>query len=299
MTPTTFLSRVLRPSSVAAGVMLALMYGLAFYGNAMAQSQITLTTNEIPGVELLGSEHIPENVSSAIKTNNLSGILPYTVVVHNTGSLPITGLDIRYELLIAGDLVVHNFFYGSPGDLADPESFPVIAPGKTAVIGPSHVVNEQLMSWTGLSPSSGLVSNVKATVERFYSRAERISVSIDSVIRSDGVLRGPDQSGTLQKFKQQMSGYTEFRDQLLKRFEAGASDVEVKLWLQQIADAILVSPGKNRPVDQSIVIKKDLAREYLAHITHGRRQRAWDTLKTASPELYLRRIAKVRKEAQR
>ncbi len=281
----------------AAYLFLLLLCNITLCSNSMAQSRISLTTNGITGIDLFGSEHVTEKIATAIKTSDAATLLPYIVVVSNTGSLPITGLDVRYEIITSGDEVVNNFFYGSPDTLSDSGAFPIIAPGQTIVIGPNHLMNEQLMNGETLSLSGRQTISIARTASSL-SKADRIKISIDSVIHSNGVLTGPDRSGTLLKFRQEITGYTEFRDQLLKLFSEGAPDTSIISWLTDTRDAKVTRSGKNQPLDRSVIIKKSLAQEYLAYMKQGRRQYALDTVKAELPELKLRRTIKVRKETQ-
>lgn len=278
-------------------VYLFLLCSIALGNSAMAQPQVTLTTNGIQGIELSESENIPDKLLTILRASDAAVLLPYTVVVYNKGSLPITGLDVRYEIVTHGDMVVKNFFYGSPVDIADFASFPVIAPGQGVAIGPSHAVNEQLMSRGMLSLSAKHISSITRTVE-FMSGADRIKIAIDSVIHTGGILSGPDRSGTLRRFHQEIAGYKEFRDELLKRFSKGESDADIVSWLLEARDAKVVRSGRNQPLDRGVIMKKLVAQEYLSYMSQGRREYAWNTLKAATPEVKLRRIIKVRKEVQ-
>src|SRR5215831_9613325 len=81
---------------------------LALGTSAMAQPKVLITANGIRGVEILGSENVPTETAMNLRQRAADGILPYIVIVRNTGSLPITGLDIRYEIITNNDTVVNN-----------------------------------------------------------------------------------------------------------------------------------------------------------------------------------------------
>jgi len=155
----------------------------------MAQPKVLITANGIRGVEILGSENVPTETAMNLRQRAADGILPYIVIVRNTGSLPITGLDIRYEIITNNDTVVNNFFYGSPTDFSDPASPPIIAPGRTATFSPSHAVNQQV-NWDGLSLSDREVMEIGRRADVFR-QADKIRISVDSVIRSDGRMLAP------------------------------------------------------------------------------------------------------------
>jgi hypothetical protein len=116
--------------------------------------------------------------------------------------------------------------------------------------------------------------------------------------RADGLIVGPDHSGTFQKFQRELWGYTKFRNELLRRLSAGESDNAVISWLVQIKELKLIRPGKNQPLDRGTILQKQLAQQYLALMEKGRRQACWETLSKATPEQALRRIIKVRQQAK-
>jgi hypothetical protein len=262
----------------------------------MAQPKVLLTANGIEGIEILGNENVSTETAMNLRQRNADGVLPYVVVVHNTGSLPVTGLDIRYEIVTKNDIVVNNFFYGSPTDLADLASPPVIAPGKTATFSPNHAVNQQV-NWDGLSLSDREVMEIGRTAGVFRE-ADQIRISVDSVIRSDGTIVGPDLSGTYRMFQQEIWGYKEFRNNLLKKFSDGESDASIMSWLTQTANLHVRKSGKNQRSDHGVISQKMLAQEYLTLMENGKRQESWDRLQKTTPEVALRRITKVHPEVK-
>jgi hypothetical protein len=262
----------------------------------MAQPKVLLTANGISGIEILGNEHVSTDTATKLRHRAADGILPYVIVVRNTGSLPVTGLDIRYEITTNGTMVVHDFFYGSPTDLADAASPPVIAPGKTATFSPSHKVSQQV-NWDGLSLSDRDVVDISRTAD-LYREADQIRISVDSVIRSDGTIVGPDLSETYRMFQQEIWGYREFRNELLRRFSEGESDDNITLWLTQTANLTVRTTGRNQRADRGVIAQRMLAHEYLALLEAGQRQEGWDRLKATTPEVALRRIAKVHPEVK-
>jgi hypothetical protein len=262
----------------------------------MTQPRVSVTSNDIDGVEIRPSRSIPESVVTTLKENSADGLLPYVVLIRNTGQLPITGIDVRYTVDSKDDEVVHNFFYGSPVDLADSSSIPVIAPGTTVVISPCHLANEQI-NWGHFSLTTQQLSEVRNKVD-FFNEAFEVHISVDSVIRSNGIIDGPDHSGTFRGFQKQISGYTNFRNELLGRLSADESDEIVISWLRQIKDLKVIRTGKNQPLDGGIIVQKQLAQEYLALMEKGQRQACWEALSERTPERALRRIYKVRQQAK-
>ena len=263
----------------------------------MTQPHVSLTSNSIDGIEIRPSWSTPENVVRALREHSADGLLPYVVVICNNGPLPITGIDIRYTVTTStGDEVVNNFFYGSPVDLADSRSLPVITSGQSLVVSPHHLVNEQI-NWGQLSLTD---QQMTATAKKldFFNKADRVDISVDSVIRSDGLIVGPDRSGTFQNFQRELWGYTKFRNELLRRLSAGESDDTVISWLVQIKDLKVIRPGKNQALDRGTILQKQLAQQYLALMEKGRRQACWETLSKATPEQVLRRIIKVHQQAK-
>lgn len=266
------------------------------YTNAAAQPTMSLTNNRISGVEIANGGSIPAGVVAALKSNSADGMLPYTAVVRNTGSLPVTGLDIRYGISTKGKEVSRNFLYLSHVDVASAESVPIAVPGGSVVITPYQKLNEELMgTGSSVSLTGGDVDNI-GRLTGLLNSADQVTISIDSVIRSDGTIVGPDRSLTFRGFQSQISAYTEFRNDLLGRFSGGATDADIIAWLQQVESQRIVHPV-NEPPDPSILRVKLWAQEYLGLIQNKGRQHAWDTLKEATPERTLSQIFKVRQES--
>lgn len=259
-----------------------------------AQPRISLTNKGISGVEIVNGGSIPAGVVAALKSNSADGMLPYTVVVRNTGSLPVTGLDIRYGISTKGTEVSRDFLYLSPVDVASATSIPIIAPGGSVVISPYHRVNEQMMGRGSLSLSNDDIAGIGNALD-FLNGADEITISVDSLIRSDGTMVGPDLCLRFRSFQRQISTYTEFRNELLARFAGSATDADIIAWLQQIASLQLVKP-MNGPPDRGLMLEKMKAREYLRYMEQGKRQYAWDALKGATPERALGQIFKVHQE---
>ena len=260
----------------------------------MTQPHVSLTGNDIDGIEIRGSWNASESVVKALRSAD--GLLPFVVVIRNTGQLPITGIEIRYTVTSQGEEVVNDFFYGSPVDLADSSSIPVIAPGQNLVISPNHLTNEQI-NWGHLSLTDQQLLVIGNKVD-FLNRADEVHISVDSVIRSNGIIYGPDRSGTFRNFQSEISGYTKFRNELLRKLSAGESNETVINWLVQTKDLRLIKTAKNQPLDRGILIQKQLAQKYLAFMETGQRQACWEALNDATPEQALRRINKIRQQAK-
>lgn len=263
-----------------------------------AQPTVALTNNGISFIQILGSGSIPPDTVSAVKATSAEGILPYSVVVRNTGSLPITGLDILYNISANGKEVPRDFFYLSPGDVADATSQPVIPPGGEVVLSPYHALNQALLGGNVLSLPGRDVAGIKDLVS-FLDGSTHVAVSVDSVIRSDGTIVGPDRSLRYQSIQDQIRAYTEFRDELLKRFADGETDAQIASWLQQTASQHIVRSTNSPEHDRGLMLKKAAARRYLGYLAQGQRQQALEALKEATTERALGQVIKVHQEVSR
>jgi hypothetical protein len=260
--------------------------------SAAAEPEISSTSNGISGIEIANSGSIPEGIVAELKSNSADGMLPYAIVVRNTSSLSVTGLAIRYEIRANGNVTWRNFLYLSHLDVASADSTPIVGPRGSVVITPYHKLNEQLM---GTGSSVSLTDRDIDYIERltgFLNSANQVTISIDSVIRSDGTIVGPDHSLTFRGFQRQISAYTDFRNELLGRFAEGGTDADIIAWLQQVESQRSVHPV-NEPPDPGIMLVKLRAQEYLGFIENQGRQYAWDTLKGATPEKALSQFYKV------
>jgi len=259
--------------------------------NAAAEPAISSTSNGISGIEIANSGRIPEGIVAELKSNSADGLLPYAIVVRNTGSLSVTGLAIRYGISVNGNMTWRNFLYLSHSDVANADSIPVIVPGGSTVLTPYHTLNEQLMGTGYVSLNGNDIDNIER-LTGFLNSANQVTISIDSVIRSDGTIVGPDRSLTFQGFQRQISAYTKFRNELLRRFAEDATDADTIAWLQQVQSQRIVHPV-NEPPDPGTMRVKLMAQEYLGFIKNQGHQYAWDTLKGATPEKALGQFFKV------
>ena len=273
----------------------ALALVASFPANSAAASPIiSLTNNEINGIEIANGGSIPANEVSAIR-DSADALLPYTVVVRNTGSLPVTGIDIRYSLNRNGKEVSRDFLYLSHGDVASTTSLHIIPPGGQVVITPYHKANEEMLGRGSLSLSSEDITDLENAVG-YLNASDQVTISVDSVIRSDGIMVGPDRCLRFQGFQQRISAYTEFRNELLKRFAAGEADSDIIACLRQLSSQHQVRKMNATAPDRAIMMTKMKAGEYLSYLTQGQRQHAWDQLKKATPERVLSQIYKIRQE---
>ncbi len=128
--------------------------------------------------------------------------------LRNTGNpLEVTGLVIRYEISVNGNAVSWAFHYLSTAqpyvtfpDLASPDTPPIIAPGGSIIIVPFHNLNDARM----ITETRG------GNKTDFLNSADVVTISVDSVIRSDGTISGPDRSLQFAFFQREISDYTEF-----------------------------------------------------------------------------------------
>ena len=270
---------------------------VTLHSSAMAKTpSMFFETNGIQGIEIFSSDRVPTPQVAEISAGEASSVLPFSVWIRNSGPLPVTGIDIRFQIITGDDAVVRTYFYGSP-DITE-TGYPVLAPGAGLLITPEHIINNQLMNGGRLSLNERARVVLHQTID-LLAGADRIEVSVDSVIHADGILRGPDRSGTLFKFQQRIDAYSRFRNELLRRLSAGDPDQKLIAWLQEQADQRVVRPGKNLPVDHGQLETKTVAQEYATYLQQGRRNFASEKITADTPEKKLKRIIKVRREEER
>lgn len=266
-------------------------------GCLMAQPNIVLTSSTLAGIELRGSAAIPPELSQPFGAASVASLIPYAIVVRNTGRTAVTGLDIRYLLTTRGHTIVKNFFYGST-DMADATSVPVIAPGKAIVICPDHLINEQMLSGGRISIAARHIDEMNHKLDMYFRNADTVSISVDSVIRSGGTMSGPDLEGRNDLFQRQIQAYTQFRSDLLAQFSQGVPDAHIIAWLGTVAQQKVGRLKPSNVVDHGAVLQRMLAAQYLALLRAGQRQQAWNMLADSTPEVELHQIINVHKEAE-
>jgi hypothetical protein len=199
-----------------------------------------------------------------------SGLLPYTVAVKNSGSAPITGLDLLYTAMVGGKPIHRNFFYSSPDLIADKS--PLLLPGQEIVLSPDHKSNMAVITH---QPS---VSPQPETIT-FFQAAQSVEMSVDLVILAGGQVEGPDLAGTLHKLQQTVDTYRKFRQTLLTRLQGTESDASLTSWLQQETQIRIIKRPGEMFADRSLLLKRQIAQEYLGHLKAGRRAQAVATLR--------------------
>lgn len=261
-----------------------------------AEPAITVTPTVIQGLEVIGpaSPAYSEEASRLLGgiTPELSPLLKYGVIVRNTGKLAVTGIDVLYELDIENRRVTKNYLYSSP-DMAS-ELLPVIAPNTAMLLVPEHAVNSLAVDRRQITVPAEVAKRIRDTVA-FLSTARNVTVSVDSVVRSDGMLTGPDRAGTLNKFRRSIEGYQVFREDLISRLNRGEPNEAIVAWLKQLADARVMKVRPEVPTDRATIVQKQLAQEYLGYLTAGNRSGALQDLIQKTPETQMRQIIRVKR----
>jgi hypothetical protein len=260
------------------------------------EPRVVVNDNQIRGITVIASNAgaFGSETARLVGTipQELTPLLPYAVIIRNSGTLPITGIDILFDLTIAGKHITRNYLYTS-FDMSGSE-MPIIAPGATLLIFPEHWVNSFVISKQSLPVSSQLNAAVTRALS-IIGKSQEVSISIDSVIHSDGKLKGPDLAGTLQKFQQSIDGYRGFRNEILTRLRRGESNGAVIAWLNEKAHARLIKTRSESAINRASVMYEALAEEYLQHMVRGERAIALQKLETATPEKEMRRIINIRR----
>ncbi len=117
--------------------------------------------------------------------------LPFSVVIKNSGSRPISAFLVRYDLIFpqSGRPTTHHFQH-----IKSPTGPPLILPGSTFPLTPlgrlSTAIHKRRVA------EVNQVALAKLFNERLgeYESQTNIAVSLDSVLFTDGVFAGPDLS---------------------------------------------------------------------------------------------------------
>jgi hypothetical protein len=211
---------------------------------------------------------------SATATGALRDVLPYSIVVENQSSIPLIGLEVRFTIATAGKgPMTKTFFFnslGRPGEC-------ILLPGRSRVITPVNSLN---VSGSGLSTEDPFRPGAVAEQIRVLQNADTVSVAVDLVIASDGRMAGPDRGGTLQRLKGSAEGYRQMRAEYLSRPDSlhDAPSASLEQWLEtEAAQKVMINPQTRTP-DSAQVVRKQLARRWLAQIKSGQKQQLNDRL---------------------
>ena len=139
---------------------------------------------------------------------------PYSVVVTNSGSQALIGIDVRFSIKFADRTVPRNFFYNS---FPQPDR-PLLPAGRSLLVTPIKSANA-IAGGAPIRQGSGgaLNSADDQSVIQMLISAQEVNISIDLVVAADGRTAGPDLAKSVKKLAQQKEAYSALRSELLAR----------------------------------------------------------------------------------
>jgi hypothetical protein len=237
-----------------------------------------------------------QQVSRAMNLNaysKLERVLPYSVVVTNAGTTPISAIGIRFAVTTAGKIVNRDFFYQSFNQPAHP----ILAPGVSRLFTPLKAANAVAAGapWArggGDAGPSALPSEAGAI--RMLDAADGIRASIDLVVAPDGRLAGPDKMSTVWKLTSQMRGYSELREQCLEKLRRNDSDESMERWLNTVASQSVLRDMQSGLVDRSTSVQIQYAKSWLTYFRNKKRSDLESELTQSRPEVLFSAVLSLR-----
>ena len=170
--------------------------------------------------------------------DRIGDVLPYSVVVTNAGTTPISALTVvfRYTFLNNPKPTQSTFFYHKFG-----QSEPLLAPGVSRLFTPfktfsalaAGALDAALMRPDRKTRIREPLDNVRA--------AQKIETSVDLVVSTDGRRVGPDTSQVISVLSQRSQAHDAMKSELLGRLAKGQ---DVHGWLtSQVNLPIVVRPN--------------------------------------------------------
>jgi hypothetical protein len=181
--------------------------------------------------------------------------LPYSVILSNTGSVPIVGLAVRFNITTAGKTVVRDFFYYSYFRTGNP----VLAPGQMIVFTPVRSAND-LVHGRASGPLNVPSDSQDLTL---LASSERIHVVVDLVVAPDGRRAGQDAGKHIAQMLAQAQAFRAMGTEFVARNNAGATDADLKVWLRRFVT--------NQSKDRYVATQRRMAHEWTALLDSGKR----------------------------
>lgn len=208
----------------------------------------------------------------ASAASTLSSLAPYSLAVTNSTRLPISAVVVRYPRVNNKGQTVEGalkFRFATKG-LAFP-------PGSTRVFLPDSALTAYVNSG-GRVPSSPAIENSRARVGALFdaTRFTEVTVSLDSVVLSDGTVIGPDRADIVGEENRKRDAEA----RILAKLSGPFSDADATEWLKETESAakLATNPATGDP-DLVGVYVSSLARTVLAYFKEHGRSGATDWLK--------------------
>ena len=198
-------------------------------------------------------------VIGTVSAETIAAIQPFTLLIRNGGSLPIAKLVIGYPRSSSSGQLVDGWMMYT---MADRDL--TLAPGTTLVFTPDSEITrslnrggrEQVSSQTLGAQSSAAVQN-KFDRNRFPSA----TVSLDSIVLSDGSVIGPDRYGIIGFETRKADAENEVLNRLL---DSSISDSDVA---QRLAEVVKKTHAPGVTPDPVLIYQSALARTISQYLT--------------------------------
>ena len=225
----------------------------------------------------------------------ITEVLPYSVVITNSGGPPLAAIDVRFCLRFGTRTVFRNFFYHS---FPDPGS-PLLPTGHSILITPLKTSNflagrgaqAQASGGGGVQPGprDALVAERLASADgsaiHQLAASDSVGISVDLAVTPDGRMAGPDAARTARKLIQQRDAYTFYRSECIDRIAQGQSDDAIQEWLVHVAEQKIFRDPHTGWSDKYVTTAVSVAGEWLRELRAGGRSSLRSKLLASPPDM--------------
>ena len=255
----------------------------------MAAPRVTVES-PLPWLQITPSSdpQFTSKVNSAIGTaiaNQIAYVLPYSVVITNSGDTPITAIGMLFEVTQPGftqpvrlSFFYHNFHLPNK---------PVIAPGQSRVFTPLKTTTA-LAAGNVLRSLGGQAAPDPQRLEPLdsISSAAEIHVSIDLAVGADFRTAGKDRSSFVASMNAQHDAFKAMRNEALARLKAGQSGADLQGWLQSVAKkSVAVRSGTDFSERHFQNMQISLASDWLSELNKGDLAAFQNRVTAVTPEM--------------
>ena len=188
---------------------------------------------------------LPSTVASGIFFQNISPLLPFTLVIDNKGTLPISAVTVRYEKTTPANTVAEETTFFDTRAHRGREG---LLPGSHWIVVPdSRIADDLQRLQSGLQPRTDLTeTDVKRILNRFEQRRfSHVAMILDSVVFENGSVLGPDQWGIIA---QQQAERSAAQRALKNLSDSSLTDEQLSSWLQEQANEPFLIHPENHPI---------------------------------------------------
>lgn len=201
------------------------LFGLTF----LVQAQMPSVSYDNGGVALGNVRLITPNqkefqvelnrLAGASALRALGGLVPYCVIGKNDSGQPVIAVSVRYDITELSGRRYH-WDFRREGLTARMGRF---LPGASYLITPSSKVEALL----GRRPiDTAAIEAAAAEAERDVQALKTVVISLDSVVRADGLLVGSDRSGSYRLFGEWLRA----QDDLIRELDSAPRPRLIQIW---------------------------------------------------------------------